>query len=129
MNIDKIEKLYQIINDHHKDISKLKKFENYIYLLQLKKRIQNIENLRGYAGIFFELEVDDIAQLKELITIKCQTLSQFGFEINELKKLILDNNILGIDRIVPFGKALEFDFNWDGYDVVRSLSRTINIKK
>ena len=42
--------------------------------------------------------------------------------------MIIDKNILGIDRVVPFGKALEFEYNWDGYDVIRNLSRTINFK-
>jgi len=34
----------------------------------------------------------------------------------------------GIDRIVPVGKALDMDVTWDGYDIVRSLSRVIDVK-
>ena len=47
---------------------------------------------------------------------------------NELVNFIKDNNIQGIDRIVPIGQALNMDLNWDGYDIISSLSRRVIIK-
>ncbi len=41
--------------------------------------------------------------------------------------LSIKNNLIGIDRIVPIGNALDIDFNWDGYDLIRSLSRLVVI--
>ena len=38
------------------------------------------------------------------------------------------NNLLGIDRVVPIGKALDISLIWDGYDVIDSLSRTITLE-
>ena len=52
-------------------------------------------------------------------------MAYFGFSQNELKSFILKNNLFGIDRIVPIGKALEIDIVWDGYEVVKNLSRVI----
>ena len=34
-------------------------------------------------------------------------------------------HVCGIDRVVDVGKTLEIGLNWDGYDVVRELSRII----
>ena len=33
----------------------------------------------------------------------------------------------GIDRVVPIGQALNFDTLWDGYDLIRMLTRTVVI--
>ena len=41
---------------------------------------------------------------------------------------ILNNNLLGIDRFVPIGKALGIDIVWDGYEVVKSLSRVVSLE-
>jgi hypothetical protein len=46
----------------------------------------------------------------------------------ELLNFVVKNRLSGIDRIVPVGKALEMDIIWDGYDIVRSLSRNIEVK-
>ena len=34
----------------------------------------------------------------------------------------------GIDRLIPIGRALEFSEIWDGYDLIRNLSRIIDLK-
>ena len=128
MNIDKIERLYSTLASDKKIISKIKKLSNRVHILKLKKNIKNIEHLRGFAGIFFDHEINDLSDIKKFITKKCQTVVQYGFHDLEIKKEILKSNLLGIDRIVPFGKSLEFEINWDGYDVIRSLSRIINTK-
>jgi hypothetical protein len=44
--------------------------------------------------------------------------------INFFKKI----KPLGIDRIVPIGKTLDFSLNWDGYDLINQMSRIIEIK-
>ena len=54
-------------------------------------------------------------------------MSYFGFEKNVLKSFVLNNNLRGVDRIVPIGNALDIDFNWDGYDLIKTLSRVIVI--
>jgi hypothetical protein len=34
---------------------------------------------------------------------------------------------VGIDRIVPMGKAMDFALIWDGYDLIRQMSRRVTI--
>ena len=41
---------------------------------------------------------------------------------------LLECKYLGVDRVIPVGQALEIDLIWDGYDIIRSLSRTINVR-
>ena len=45
-----------------------------------------------------------------------------------LKKFVLQNNLKGIDRIVPIGQSLNIGLLWDGYDILNILSRGIEIK-
>jgi len=54
-----------------------------------------------------------------------QTLTYFGFNIDELRELILSSNVL-VDRVVPVGMALDIGFHWDGIDVLSRLSKKIS---
>ena len=54
-----------------------------------------------------------------------QTLSYFGFTKTEMNSMIQEIGSDGIDRIVPIGQALNFDTFWDGYDLIRTLTRTV----
>ena len=47
---------------------------------------------------------------------------------NKKKYKDLKNNLFGIDRVVPIGKALDMNLIWDGYDVINSLSRIITLE-
>jgi hypothetical protein len=49
-------------------------------------------------------------------------------EANEIRNLILNNNLFGIDRVVPIGSSLEIDLIWDGYDILKTLSREVSFK-
>ena len=35
------------------------------------------------------------------------------------------NSLRGIDRIAPVGHTMDFALTWDGYDLIRTLSRRI----
>ena len=36
--------------------------------------------------------------------------------------------VLGVDRVVPIGKALDLGFIWDGKDIIKTLSRRISVQ-
>ena len=88
----------------------------------------NIDSLRGKFGYFFEHNTDDINKIAHIINTKYQTLTYFGLDKSYLLDFVIRNRLSGIDRIVPVGKALDMDVMWDGYDIVRSLSRIIDVK-
>ena len=112
----------------NKNINFKKKFKNNLYILEANKNVDEIENIRGVNGTFFEKNINNLNELKKLITKKCQTVTFYGFEKNELKSFLSNNNLLGIDRLVPIGKALDINIIWDGFDIVRSLSRIITVE-
>ena len=58
---------------------------------------------------------------------KYQTITYFGIDAEELRSKIVANRLRGIDRIVPIGKAMDIGPMWDGYDIIRMLSRKINL--
>ena len=91
-------------------------------------RNHDISKQRGQSGFFYEHNIKNLNNINQFVTKKFQTLTYFGFKKNLLKKLILENNPKGIDRIVPIGRALEIDFFWDGFDINKILTRVIDIK-
>jgi len=112
----------------HSNFDKIKMFKNNIFIINLNDRIKKIENIRGMNGTFFEKNIKKIDWLKKFITKKCQTISYYGISKEQFRNFLVKNNLFGIDRIVPIGKALEIDLIWDGYDVIKSLSRVISIE-
>ena len=111
-----------------KDFKNIKMFKNNLYVVDPDNKTNQIENIRGINGTFFQKNISQIKNLKKFITKKCQTVSYFGFTKNQLKYFLINNNLLGIDRVVPIGKALEIDIVWDGYETTKSLSRIISLE-
>ena len=72
--------------------------------------------------------ISKLSELKDYVSKKCQTITYYGISKNEFKNFVLEYNLLGVDRIVPIGKSLEIDLVWDGYDVIKSLSREVTYK-
>jgi hypothetical protein len=104
------------------------KYENFIYILKLKKLINNLDELRGKWGLFYEYETNNLNKISIFLNKKFQTMTYFGLDKNACKKIVVDNLTDGIDRIVPIGQALDISLNWDGFDLNKSLTRIIEIK-
>lgn len=79
-------------------------------------------------GLLFQLRVEELQDLVPMIKRKDQTLSHFGFDHEEVRALARALNGRGIDRIVPIGRALQFHRYWDGYDLLRSFTRTVYVE-
>ena len=54
-----------------------------------------------------------------------QTCVVHGIDQQKLVDILIENNAMGIDRIVPVGNAMDIGIYWDGYDVIGSMSRQI----
>ena len=54
-------------------------------------------------------------------------MSYYGFNEDFLIDFIQNDTPQGIDRIVPIGKTMDFSLIWDGYDLIETLSRKIEI--
>ncbi len=74
-----------------------------------------------------EISIKNLNELSEIIDERCQTLTYFGFDVEELKNFVVSNKLRGIDRIVPIGRSLDMGVIWDGYDIIEHLSRIVHI--
>ena len=63
-----------------------------------------------------------------MVTEKYQTFCYFGVDPEEIRKTVLAHHLAGIDRITPIGKAMDIGVIWDGYDLIRMLSRIVNVE-
>lgn len=103
-----------------------KNFENYVYVSDYKK--DKIEDIRGVNGIFYQKYQSKLNDLKKFITSKCQTVSYYGFDKAEFKNFLKEMENNGIDRIVPIGTSMNINLTWDGFDMINSLSKVIDIQ-
>jgi hypothetical protein len=101
--------------------------DNLIMRVNLGQLVTGVENYRCPGGYFAEYTVKNLTEIIPVVNRKYQTLAYYGFDLNELRQLFIDSGISGIDRIVPLGKTMDFSLNWDGYDLISTLSRKIDI--
>ena len=102
--------------------------DNLLYRVPLAKLSENMTGLRGRFGLFYEHDIRDFQDLGAVVNGKYQTLTYFGIEPEELGRIVTENHWLGIDRIVPVGKALDMDVIWDGYDLVAEMTRIVDVR-
>ena len=87
----------------------------------------NIDKFSCNAGYFSEYHASSLLELSNIITRKYQTLAYYGFSKKELNDFIADTKPFGIDRIVPIGKTMDFSLVWDGYELINTFSRRVEI--
>ena len=112
----------------NKNIDKVNIENNLLYSVELKSLKNHNQSHRGYYGTLNEISSHNLNEISSIIDEKCQTLTYYGFEKDQLVELITKNHLRGIDRIVPVGKSIDMDVLWDGYDILNQLSRNIVIK-
>lgn len=100
---------------------------NRLYRVPLTHLDARQQAQRGADGVVHEIVLEQLGDLAPLVDSRVQTLSYFGFSAAELQSLVLDHGLTGIDRMVPIGKALDMGWVWDGYEVVGSLSRLVDL--
>lgn len=110
-------------------LNKNKKFRINIKnfnLLTLKSTEFNFNNLENINfGTFLEINLKNLDNLRKFTSEKLQTITYYGIDFRIIKNFILKNRIKGIDRIVPIGRAFDLTPEWDGIDIISTLSRTI----
>lgn len=93
-------------------------------------KVSQFPEVRGEfcgGGLFYQLSMESLLDLVPHVKRSDQTLASFGFSAQEVGQLVSELKGRGIDRIVPFGKALEFDRVWDGYDLLQEFTRRVSI--
>lgn len=123
--MDKYTDLCRVCMQHPEVIKTVQKYENYLYTIELTKLPQDITGLRGRFGMFYQMDLAELQQLAPYMTSRLQTVLYYGVDKQQILEVVLQNHCQGVDRIVPFGSALDMNVYWDGYDIIGQLSRRL----
>lgn len=124
--VDKLTALYnQAINSEK--LKKIESKDNLIVRVEIDELPKNIDEFRCTSGYFNEYHASNILEICPIIDQKYQTLAYYGLSKKELDTLI-NSGPRGIDRIVKIGKTTDFSLTWDGYNLINTLSRIIDVK-
>ncbi len=100
--------------------------DNQVYRIQLSELPANIDEHRCRHGVFSEYGAIDLSCLRNVVDERYQTVTCFGVDRHSIVAAVADAGLLGIDRIVPVGRALDIGVIWDGYDLIGTMSRVIS---
>tara|TARA_B100000963_G_scaffold289151_1_gene258564 strand:- start:16742 stop:17959 length:1218 start_codon:yes stop_codon:yes gene_type:complete len=110
-----------------KKLKKIESKDNLVVRVEIDELPKNIDEFRCSSGYFNEYHASNLIEISPIIDQKYQTIAHYGVSKKELNKLI-ESNPKGIDRIVKIGKTTDFSLTWDGYNLIDTLSRIIDIK-
>lgn len=125
-SVDKISAFYSQAIEMS-DVNLVTREDNLLWRVKLNTLENSIENHRCNSGYFTEYHASSLNELASIINPKYQTLAYYGVPKTELIDFMMLDRPRGIDRVVPVGKTTDFSLNWDGYDLIRTLSRVVEI--
>ncbi len=101
--------------------------DNLIWRVALEKLPENIDEFRCTGGYFTEFIASSLEEIAPIIKKKYQTMAYYGLFQDMLTNFVLENRLQGLDRIVPIGETTSFSLNWDGYDLIKTLTRKVSV--
>ena len=126
--VDKFTKSCEDAVEHYDTISGITRKTNLLYRAELNNLMPGLEEYRGKGGYFYEYSMKTLEDIVPAVNEKFQTVTHFRMDPEEIRAVVIKNRLTGIDRIVPVGRAMDIGVIWDGYDLVRMLSRLINVE-
>lgn len=126
MAIDKLTALCRLAAEHD-NIAELVEQDNKMCRVRLKKLIPELMDYKTGGGYFFEYDAEDLREIIPILGKSCQTVGYYGIDPIEIKKLLFETNVRGIDRIVPLGHTMDLSVIWDGYNMLDTMSRVVDI--
>lgn len=91
---------------------------NYLTLSELKG--ETVPETCGTGYLYF-VHINELSDIKKYITRKVQSIGYYGLSNEELNLMTKITYAKGVDRIIPIGKALDFDYIWDGYNILTEM--------
>ena len=99
----------------------------FITRLDVDKVDMDLMNYKYNSGFFFEKDIQSLNEIADVCSTKCQTITYFGVKEEDFRRFLDESRPIGVDRIVPMGKSMDFTLIWDGYDLIRQMSKRITI--
>lgn len=123
--VGKLAAFYKVASE--KDVCLYPKQDNLIMRISLSSLDEDLMEYKYNSGFFFEYTANELADILPLCSVKCQTMTYYGLSQMEIKQFVEYYCPQGVDRAVPLGKSMDFSLIWDGYDLIREMSRVIRI--
>lgn len=108
-------------------LSDLERHDNVLYRMVLSAVDESQDTRRGYFGTIHEVLLPELDALAPIVNERYQTMTVQGVDQSTIREWLIRHRLRGIDRIVPVGRALDMNVLWDGFDLIGSLSRIIDI--
>ena len=99
--------------------------DNTAVRVEVDELPKKIDAHRCAGGFFVEYAAETLDALIPVVERRYQTLSYIGLDKEALMRFVRENALYGIDRIAPVGHTMDFSLTWDGYDLIRAMSRRI----
>ena len=123
--VDKLTQLYRLGACF--EVRQVPAEDNLITRVRVAKLTEEMTAYRAGSGFFIEYRAQKLAEIRPLCSISCQTLSYYGVQRDALLQEILAMRPAGVDRIVPLGRTMDFALVWDGIDLIRTMSRVVQV--
>jgi hypothetical protein len=94
---------------------------------ELSEPMPALERLEVGTGFLSHRFLNSLEAIAAEMTPEHQTLSHFGLSDEQLQHLAKLGGARGLDRLVPIGKALDFDVLWDGADIFGDFLRYVRV--
>lgn len=121
--VDKLLDLFGIVTDTNRAVP-IRQQGNFLWVTsdqELAKR-----SLRF--GIFSESFHRSVGEALGRVRPNEQTITHFGIDPIQIYEETERLGLRSVERICPFGEALDMGVIWDGKDIIALLSRTITVK-
>lgn len=96
--------------------------------VQVKHISEDLLDYKSGMGYFFEYTAKNLEEIVPLLRKSCQTISCYGINHEIIKELIKKYGVRGVDRVVFIGHTQELSLEWDGVNMIDSLSRKISMQ-
>ena len=123
--VDKLTQLYRI--GAYAAARQVPMADNLISRVRVAELTEKLTAYKAGSGFFIEYAAQELAELRPLCGRSCQTLSYYGVERETLLRVVLAMRPAGVDRIVPMGRTMDFTLVWDGVDLIRTMSRAVQV--
>ncbi len=123
----KVSDKYVMLCEYAMELSdiQIQKWDNLLYVITMKALPEDITELRGKFGLFFQYEIKNLEEVADYMNKTVQSCMVYGVESSDVANLIITHHLAGIDRIVPVGNSLDIGLIWDGYNLPREMSRIV----
>ena len=126
--VDKLTMEYRIAIENENVVIE-KRNDNLFNRIHVPNLDMDLSSYACPGGSFLEYTSETLDELKRAVNKKFQTVSFLGGKPEEYQRFVIENGLSGIDRIVPMGKTADFSLTWDGFDLIETMSRIVDMKR